>query len=89
MSKIPLRNYSSYIRLARAVYTRDIKQGALGSSLSALFFGKLRISVEAAESDETYTYLRNPGWAVIHIGLWTGFARRGSNEPIRSTRIGS
>lgn len=89
MSRIPLRNYSSYIRLARAVYTRDIKQGALGSSLSALFFGKLRISVEAAESDDTYTYLRKPGWAVIHIGLWTGLRAAGfkRTDPVDANRV--
>lgn len=58
--------------LARAVYRRDIRPSALGSSISSMFFGSLSVSIEADDDLECYTYMRKEGKAVVHIGL--GFA---------------
>lgn len=76
-----IKQYQTYKDLALAIYRRDIRQNALGAALSSFFCGRLKVTVEvsAGIGAPSYTYLKRPGWAVIHVGLITAILAAGLN----------
>lgn len=66
--KIPTNISYKAIDLAKAVFLRDVRD-RLNASFSGVFFGSLKITLEATSGKDCYTFLRKPGWAVIHLSL--------------------
>lgn len=52
--------------IVKAVFTRDVRKN-LGITFSGFFYGELKIELSASDDPSTYTALKRPGVAMLHI----------------------
>ena len=70
--------------LAEAVFARDVRK-SLGIDFSGFFYGELKIQLSASWDPKTYTALKRPGVAEIHISYQTCLQAAGYDPSDRFT----
>lgn len=81
--KLPYRTYRRAEDLACAIFNRCVR-AEINAAFSGVFFGKLKIRLEAGHGNTSYTYSPKPGQAVIFLSLNMACAFAGVewNKPV-------
>ena len=65
--------------LAKIIFSKDVKpHGEV--SVSAMFYGALKVTLEGSRGDKSYTYQKKPGEAKIVIGFWQALSAAGLTQ---------
>ena len=68
MTPSQIKSYKTAKDLSRAIYMRDVRL-QFQALVAGILPMNLRASIEADESDGTYTYMKKDGFAVVHLSL--------------------